>query len=76
MLANVCRVPLEKIFGLFDASLDPSEQGSADVKYHAGVSVSRVNRKNNKQVKISLLSNPSHLEAVDPVVLGMPSHNF
>ena len=40
------------------------------MKYHLGVSVERLNRVTNKQVKIAVVANPSHLEAVDPVVQG------
>ena len=44
--------------------------GSGDVKYHLGTSVERLNHMTNKNVKISVVANPSHLEAVDPVVQG------
>ena len=70
VLANVCRKPLEKIICQFDSKLEASDEGSGDVKYHLGVSVERLNRVTNKQVKIAVVANPSHLEAVDPVVQG------
>ena len=70
VLANVCRKPLEKVFCQFDSKLEADDEGSGDVKYHLGVSVERLNRVTNKQVKIAVVANPSHLEAVDPVVQG------
>lgn len=69
VLANVCRKPLEQIFSQF-RSLDPVDEGSGDVKYHLGMSHSRINRKTNKRTQLVVCANPSHLEAVDPVVLG------
>ena len=50
-------------------NLDFSLSFSGDVKYHLGMSFNRPTR-NNKQVNLSLVANPSHLEAVNPVVLG------
>ena len=70
MLANVCRKPLEKLFTKFDSKLKADDEGSGDVKYHLGTSVERLNRVTNKQIKIAVVANPSHLEAVDPVVQG------
>lgn len=70
VLANVCRKPLEKIFCQFDSKLKADDEGSGDVKYHLGMSVQRLNRVTNKQIKIAVVANPSHLEAVDPVVQG------
>ncbi|VDI12303.1 2-oxoglutarate dehydrogenase E1 component [Mytilus galloprovincialis] len=70
VLANVCRTPLERIFGQFDPDLERFEEGSGDVKYHLGMSIQRLNRVTNKNVSLSLVANPSHLEAVDPVVQG------
>lgn len=45
-------------------------QGSGDVKYHLGTFIERLNRVTNKNIRIALVANPSHLEAVDPVVMG------
>lgn len=45
-------------------------QGSGDVKYHLGMYHRRINRVSDKYVTMSLMANPSHLEAVDPVVQG------
>lgn len=70
MLANVCRKPLEKIICQFDSKLEASDEGSGDVKYHLGMSHERLNRVTNKYIKLAVVANPSHLEAVDPVVQG------
>jgi len=71
VLANVCRMPLKKLFSLFNPDIEYSDkQSSGDVKYHLGMSHERLNRKTNKLVKLSVCANPSHLEAVDPVVQG------
>lgn len=70
VLANVCRKPLEQLFTQFDPSLEPEDEGSGDVKYHLGMTHERLNRSNNKIVQLSVCANPSHLEAVDPVVQG------
>ncbi|VDP77156.1 unnamed protein product [Echinostoma caproni] len=70
VLANVCRKPLEDIFCQFDSRLEAADEGSGDVKYHLGMSHSRINHVNNKRVNLAVCANPSHLEAVDPVVQG------
>lgn len=71
VLANVTRKPLEEIFCQFNPNLEPTDvSGSADVKYHLGTSVERLNRASNSMLKTALVANPSHLEAVDPVVQG------
>lgn len=70
VLANVCRKPLEQIICQFDSKLEPSDEGSGDVKYHLGMSHERLNRVTNKNIKLSVVANPSHLEAVNPVVQG------
>ncbi|KNC81576.1 2-oxoglutarate dehydrogenase, mitochondrial [Sphaeroforma arctica JP610] len=69
VLGNVVKKPLEKIFAEFSSELAPNEEGSGDVKYHLGSSLDRETR-NGKPMHLSLLANPSHLEAADPVVLG------
>lgn len=70
VLANIVQKPLRTIFAQFQggAVLPDSVQGSGDVKYHLGSSTDR--EINGKMVHISLTANPSHLEAVNPVVLG------
>jgi len=70
VLANVLKKPFKAIFHEFQGgSVNPDDVGgSGDVKYHLGTSADRVFDGN--EVHLSLTSNPSHLEAVDPVVLG------
>ena len=70
VLANIMGKTYEQIFSEFEgtAVLDQT-MGSGDVKYHMGYS-SEVTTFKNKQVNLKLMPNPSHLEAVDPVVLG------
>ena len=71
LLANIMNKPYELIFSEFEGNLDPSTtQGSGDVKYHLG-STSTHEAPDGRTVGISLASNPSHLEAVNPVVEGM-----
>ena len=70
VLANVCRKPLEQLFCQFDPKLESADEGSGDVKYHLGMSHERLNRTNNKTIKLAVVANPSHLEAEDPVVQG------
>jgi len=70
VLANVCRKPLEHIFCQFDSKLGASDEGSGDLKYHLGTSIERVNSKTNRLIRLSVVANPSHLEACDPVVQG------
>ena len=70
VLANVCRKPLEQIFCEFDSALGASDQGAGDVKYHLGTTQQRLNRRTNRLIRLSVVANPSHLEACDPVVLG------
>jgi len=71
VLANVIGKPLGQIFSEFEGNIDPaSAQGSGDVKYHLGAS--GLHRSpSGKEVVVSLAANPSHLEAVNPVVEGM-----
>ncbi len=71
VLAHVMQKPLTKIFGEFEGYIDPSmTQGSGDVKYHLGATASFVSTA-GREVELELACNPSHLEAVDPVVEGM-----
>jgi len=69
VLANVCRKPLDQILTQF-AGLEAADEGSGDVKYHLGTYIERLNRATNKNIRLALVANPSHLEAVDPVVEG------
>jgi len=71
VLANVCRKPLEQILTQF-AGLEAAdaEGQSGDVKYHLGTYIERLNRATNKNIRLSVVANPSHLEAVNPIVEG------
>ena len=69
VIINVVSRPAAEIFAGFE-DVDPrSVLGGGDVKYHIGAT-GIFTGANEKQVRIHLVSNPSHLEAVDPVVLG------
>lgn len=70
VLANVMQKPYRAMFNEFaGGSYKPDDvQGSGDVKYHLGTSADRDFDGNN--IHLSLTANPSHLEAVNPVVLG------
>ncbi|MEO6582247.1 MAG: thiamine pyrophosphate-dependent enzyme, partial [Sphingomicrobium sp.] len=70
ILANVMGKPIRAIFHEFaGGATNPADVGgSGDVKYHLGTSSDR--EFDGIKVHLSLLPNPSHLEAVDPVVLG------
>ncbi len=70
VLANVMAKPYRAIFNEFHGgSFKPDDvQGSGDVKYHLGTSADREFDGNN--IHLSLNANPSHLEAVNPVVIG------
>ena len=71
VLANTVGKPLSQIFSEFEGNPDPnSTQGSGDVKYHLGATgIHRASA--GKEVIVSVAPNPSHLEAVDPVVEGI-----
>ena len=69
ILTNVIQKPLKKIFKEFSGDPGPAIGGaSGDVKYHLGASANR--EFDGNMVHVSLTANPSHLEAVNPVVLG------
>jgi len=71
ILANILNKPYEVIFSEFEGSLDPNTiQGSGDVKYHLGADGEHTSPE-GETIKLVLASNPSHLEAVNPVVEGM-----
>ncbi len=71
VLANIVGKPLTQIFSEFEGNIDPSStQGSGDVKYHLGASGVR-STPSGRDIVISMAPNPSHLEAVDPVVEGI-----
>jgi 2-oxoglutarate dehydrogenase E1 component len=71
VLVNIVGKSYEQLFGEFEGNIDPeSIQGSGDVKYHLGQTGKFVSRTGN-EIEVELAANPSHLEAVDPVVEGM-----
>jgi 2-oxoglutarate dehydrogenase E1 component len=71
VLANVIGKSYSQIFREFEGELDPaSTQGSGDVKYHLGA-VGKHQSPSGAEVQLTLAANPSHLEAVGPVVEGM-----
>lgn len=71
VLANVIGKFCERIFAAFEGSAHPSfPADEGDVKYHQGA-VGERETTSGKKVRLTLSPNPSHLEAVDPVVEGM-----
>ena len=70
ILANIMGKTYEQIFSEFEGTATPdTTMGSGDVKYHLGYSSEIISASGNK-VNLKLCPNPSHLEAVDPVVVG------
>jgi 2-oxoglutarate dehydrogenase E1 component len=70
VLANVVGKSLEHLFGEFEGHVDPhAVQGSGDVKYHLGAT-GKFQARSGALLPVELASNPSHLETVDPIVLG------
>ena len=69
VLVNIFKKPLENMFAEFADNAGCQIVGEGDVKYHKGYSTDRCF--SNGCVHVSLASNPSHLEAVNPVVEGM-----
>ncbi len=70
VLANIMGKTYEHIFSEFEGKSTPDQtMGSGDVKYHLGYG-SEVQTSGGQTVALKLMPNPSHLEAVDPVVLG------
>jgi 2-oxoglutarate dehydrogenase E1 component len=71
VLANILRKPYEMILAEFEGTFLAKETtGDGDVKYHLGYSHDRQTRSGHK-VHLSLAANPSHLEAINPVIEGM-----
>ncbi len=71
VLANIMGKSYDQIFKEFEGHVDPgSVQGSGDVKYHLGAS-GTYEGSHGEQIRIELAANPSHLETVDPIVLGI-----
>lgn len=69
VLVNIIRKPAGLIFAEFEEKFNPSTLDYGDVKYHLGYS-NKIMTRAGKEVHISLAFNPSHLEAVDPVIAG------
>jgi len=71
VLANIVGKKYSQIFREFEGNIDPrTVQGSGDVKYHLGAEGEFVAGSGEK-IKVSVAANPSHLEAVDPVLEGI-----
>jgi 2-oxoglutarate decarboxylase len=71
VLATIVGKNYDQVFKEFEGTLDPTAvQGSGDVKYHLG-QVGKFQSRAGNSIKVELAANPSHLEAVDPVVEGM-----
>ncbi|HEY3261006.1 MAG TPA: multifunctional oxoglutarate decarboxylase/oxoglutarate dehydrogenase thiamine pyrophosphate-binding subunit/dihydrolipoyllysine-residue succinyltransferase subunit, partial [Pseudonocardiaceae bacterium] len=72
VLANVVGKPYSQIFREFEGNLDPGQaHGSGDVKYHLGAEGKYYRMFGDGETTVSLTSNPSHLEAVNPVLEGI-----
>ncbi|RLD81235.1 MAG: 2-oxoglutarate dehydrogenase E1 component [Bacteroidetes bacterium] len=69
VLANFMHKPYQNLFHEFEGAEYEEEYLLGDVKYHLGYTTSR--KAGDKEVKLTLAPNPSHLEAVDPVVEGI-----
>ena len=72
VLANIVGKPISQIFREFEGNLDPGQaHGSGDVKYHLGAEGKYFRMFGDGETTVSLTANPSHLEAVDPVLEGI-----
>ena len=72
VLANIVGKPYSQIFSEFEGNLNPSQaHGSGDVKYHLGATGNYIQMFGDNDIQVSLTANPSHLEAVDPVMEGI-----
>ncbi|MBD2699920.1 2-oxoglutarate dehydrogenase E1 component [Spirosoma sp. BT702] len=69
VLSNILGKSYESIFDGFEGNVPEQVHGDGDVKYHLGYS-SLIETKSGKQISVKLAPNPSHLEAVNPVVEG------
>jgi 2-oxoglutarate dehydrogenase E1 component len=70
VLSHVLNKPYDVILGEFEGTTNIQNEGDGDVKYHLGYAQDRVSR-TGKKIHIALSYNPSHLELVDPVVVGI-----
>ena len=72
VLFNIVGKPLADIFGEFDGNYKGGQLGgSGDVKYHLGSEGHHLQMFGDGEIKVTLAANPSHLEAVDPVMEGI-----
>jgi len=72
VLANIVGKPYSKIFTEFEGNMNPAAaHGSGDVKYHLGAEGTYIQMFGENDISVSLTANPSHLEAVDPVLEGL-----
>jgi len=72
VLANIVGKPYSQIFSEFEGNLNPTQaHGSGDVKYHLGAQGTYIQMFGDNDIEVSLVANPSHLEAVDPVLEGL-----
>ncbi|AZA13272.1 multifunctional oxoglutarate decarboxylase/oxoglutarate dehydrogenase thiamine pyrophosphate-binding subunit/dihydrolipoyllysine-residue succinyltransferase subunit [Corynebacterium choanae] len=72
VLANIVGKPLHTLFNEFEGNIDPAQAGgSGDVKYHLGAEGQHIQMFGDGEIKVSLTANPSHLEAVNPVMEGI-----
>lgn len=72
VLANIVGKPYSQIFSEFEGNLNPTQaHGSGDVKYHLGANGTYFQMFGDNDIEVSLVANPSHLEAVDPVLEGL-----
>ncbi|MGH3546273.1 MAG: multifunctional oxoglutarate decarboxylase/oxoglutarate dehydrogenase thiamine pyrophosphate-binding subunit/dihydrolipoyllysine-residue succinyltransferase subunit [Mycobacteriales bacterium] len=72
VLTNIMGKPYEAVFGEFEGNIDPSTMhGSGDVKYHLGTDAKVATPDGKHTIGVTLTCNPSHLEAVNPVVEGI-----
>jgi 2-oxoglutarate dehydrogenase E1 component len=70
VLSNILGKTYEQIFTEFEGNINPdATMGDGDVKYHLGYA-SRIDTPSGKKIYVKLTPNPSHLEAVNPLVVG------
>jgi 2-oxoglutarate dehydrogenase E1 component len=69
VLTNIMQKPYDQVFNEFEENVPTLEYSDGDVKYHMGYS-SQIETEDGHRVSLKLMANPSHLETVDPVVLG------
>lgn len=72
VLFNIVGKPLATIFNEFEGQMEQGQAGgSGDVKYHLGAEGEHIQMFGDGEIKVSLTANPSHLEAVNPVMEGI-----